>query len=181
MHLNCPHCHNPIEIVDDGSAESSCPSCGSSIDLKSARANKTKTWDGKGPIAMRVGRRVAEERVEAVEDIVGDGVLKLLRLGMHGGPVHLEDVDEKGFHEAVLAEDVERDAPAGVGQAHAVAGLVLDEALGGEGLYHRGDGAGHDGERGRERAHRHEFHGVIREQQQMLEVVFDRAGGHGRN
>jgi serine/threonine protein kinase len=56
MHLNCPHCHNPIEIVDDGSAESSCPSCGSSIDLKSARANKTKTWDGKGPIAMRVGR-----------------------------------------------------------------------------------------------------------------------------
>src|SRR5262245_5341696 len=33
MHLQCPHCHNPIEVVEDGPKEVVCPSCGSSIQL----------------------------------------------------------------------------------------------------------------------------------------------------
>ena len=42
MHLNCPHCHNPIEVVDEEEAkEVVCPSCGSSIQLDPGR---TKTW-----------------------------------------------------------------------------------------------------------------------------------------
>ena len=55
---------------------------------------------------MRVGRGMAEERVEAVEDLVGDGVFELLGLGVDGGPVHFEDVYEEALDEAVLAEDV---------------------------------------------------------------------------
>ena len=41
MHLNCPHCHNPIEFVEGGAGEEVCPSCGSSIQLDPGR---TKTF-----------------------------------------------------------------------------------------------------------------------------------------
>src|SRR4249919_2531081 len=42
IHLNCPHCHNPIEIVSDQvEAEVVCPSCGSSFHLD---ADRTRTW-----------------------------------------------------------------------------------------------------------------------------------------
>jgi serine/threonine protein kinase len=41
MHINCPHCQNPIEIVRDQSAEVICPSCGSSITLD---PGKTRTF-----------------------------------------------------------------------------------------------------------------------------------------
>src|SRR3972149_6420369 len=33
MHINCPHCQNPIEIVEEQQREVICPSCGSSIML----------------------------------------------------------------------------------------------------------------------------------------------------
>ena len=33
MHLVCPHCHHPIELVTEPTAEVVCPSCGSSIQL----------------------------------------------------------------------------------------------------------------------------------------------------
>lgn len=37
MHLTCPHCQNPIEIVDDTDAEVVCGSCGSSIQIDPSR------------------------------------------------------------------------------------------------------------------------------------------------
>ena len=38
MHLNCPHCQNPIEVVvEDKVEEIVCPSCGSSIQLDPGR------------------------------------------------------------------------------------------------------------------------------------------------
>ncbi len=34
MHVRCPHCHNPIELVDDSSFDQlECPSCGSHFSL----------------------------------------------------------------------------------------------------------------------------------------------------
>ena len=33
MHVRCPHCHNPLELVDDIAAEIVCTSCGSSFSL----------------------------------------------------------------------------------------------------------------------------------------------------
>ncbi len=65
---------------------------------------------------MRIAGGIAEQGVEPRQHGIGDGVLKLLGLGVHLGPVHVEDVDEKSFHQAMLAQDVERDAPASVGR-----------------------------------------------------------------
>ena len=39
MHINCPHCQNPIEVVADGVHEVVCPSCGSSIEQDPDRTN----------------------------------------------------------------------------------------------------------------------------------------------
>jgi serine/threonine protein kinase len=37
MRVRCPHCHNPIEIVDEASLVAlMCPSCGSSFSLVAA-------------------------------------------------------------------------------------------------------------------------------------------------
>ena len=34
MHLRCPHCHNPMEVVPDQPFEDlTCPSCGSNFNL----------------------------------------------------------------------------------------------------------------------------------------------------
>lgn len=33
MRIRCPHCHNPVEVVDDDFLDISCPSCGSSFSL----------------------------------------------------------------------------------------------------------------------------------------------------
>ncbi len=34
LHVRCPHCHNPIELVDDSSlSDITCPSCDSSFSL----------------------------------------------------------------------------------------------------------------------------------------------------
>jgi ribosomal protein S27E len=41
MHISCPHCQNPIEIVGDQPADVVCPSCGSNIMLD---PGKTRTF-----------------------------------------------------------------------------------------------------------------------------------------
>ena len=33
MHIRCPHCHNPVEVVGDDFSDVSCPSCGSHFSL----------------------------------------------------------------------------------------------------------------------------------------------------
>jgi hypothetical protein len=42
MRIRCPHCHNPIEVVDESSlTEISCPSCGSSFNLTGGDTTET--------------------------------------------------------------------------------------------------------------------------------------------
>ena len=51
MHILCPHCSNPIEIVDlAAQCEVSCPSCGSSFRLDAA---STTDWQ---PTQIRLGK-----------------------------------------------------------------------------------------------------------------------------
>ena len=46
MHVRCPHCHNPIELVDDAElSDIPCPSCGSSFSLL---VEETITYDAPG-------------------------------------------------------------------------------------------------------------------------------------
>jgi hypothetical protein len=45
MQIRCPHCHNPVELLnDDPSGDVSCPSCGSCFNL--AKDLETATDDG---------------------------------------------------------------------------------------------------------------------------------------
>ena len=61
VHLNCPHCRNPIELVADGPTEEViCPSCGSSFRLD---PDRTQSWNkdklptlGKFELIEAVGR-----------------------------------------------------------------------------------------------------------------------------
>src|SRR5262245_38375215 len=48
MHLNCPHCHNPIELVQPAAREEIlCPSCGSSFRLESQSTTAWKPMEGR--------------------------------------------------------------------------------------------------------------------------------------
>jgi serine/threonine protein kinase len=62
MHLNCPHCHNPIEVVRlDPREEIGCPSCGSSFRLEEGATTG---------YAPQAGQRIG--RFEVI-DLVGQG------------------------------------------------------------------------------------------------------------
>ena len=44
MHIRCPHCRNPIELIDDSALSSAtCPSCGSSFSLIGSEETQTFT------------------------------------------------------------------------------------------------------------------------------------------
>ena len=52
LHIRCPHCHNPIEMVDeDPLTDVECPSCGSQFNLIVGQATVTYPADGKRTIA----------------------------------------------------------------------------------------------------------------------------------
>jgi serine/threonine protein kinase len=56
--LRCPHCHNPIQIVDDRAEDVLCPGCGSSFRLRDARHTTTQVHMrplGKFELLERVG------------------------------------------------------------------------------------------------------------------------------
>src|SRR5262249_59549339 len=44
--IRCPHCHNPIQLVDDHPDEVLCPGCGSSFRVRDARHTATVTPSG---------------------------------------------------------------------------------------------------------------------------------------
>src|SRR4051812_9493181 len=52
MHLVCPHCHNPVEVVEALPGEVLCPSCGSSFRLE---GGTTTGWTP-GDAPRRLGR-----------------------------------------------------------------------------------------------------------------------------
>jgi serine/threonine-protein kinase len=41
IHIRCPHCHNPIQLIDDWPEEVLCPGCGSSFRVREARQTTT--------------------------------------------------------------------------------------------------------------------------------------------
>src|SRR5262245_12151044 len=53
MHLVCPHCHSPIEVVEPAPAEVVCPSCGSSVRVALDGSTASASPDGAG---RKVGR-----------------------------------------------------------------------------------------------------------------------------
>ncbi len=56
--LRCPHCHNPIQLLDDHPEEVLCPGCGSSFRVREARYTDTVSGSrslGKFQLLERVG------------------------------------------------------------------------------------------------------------------------------
>jgi WD40 repeat protein/serine/threonine protein kinase len=56
--VRCPHCHNPLQLADDGSDEILCPACGGSFLLRDTRATETTSpmrQLGKFQLLERVG------------------------------------------------------------------------------------------------------------------------------
>ena len=48
MHLRCPHCHNPIDVLNDQPLHDvSCPSCGSNFNLISGGETQTHNDAGR--------------------------------------------------------------------------------------------------------------------------------------
>jgi serine/threonine protein kinase len=61
MHIDCPHCDNPIEVVESAdAAEIVCPSCGSKISRDELR---TRTARGPTPPLPHVGKFVLKEKL----------------------------------------------------------------------------------------------------------------------
>jgi tRNA A-37 threonylcarbamoyl transferase component Bud32/ribosomal protein S27E len=66
LHVRCPHCRNPIEIVDDTPlAEITCPSCGSSFSLVGDEALAHRTSGGTRRRRQRVGHFELVEQLGA--------------------------------------------------------------------------------------------------------------------
>jgi len=60
MHIRCPHCHNPIHVLDDRPDEVVCPGCGSSFRVEGSPLPTTEeqlrtVLGGKLQIMERVG------------------------------------------------------------------------------------------------------------------------------
>jgi WD40 repeat protein/Flp pilus assembly protein TadD len=96
MHILCPHCHNPIELVKiDPRAEISCPSCGSSFHLE---GESTTGWErhagqrlGKFELLEPVGQggcgTVYKARDPELDRVVA---VKVPRAGNLAGPQELD-------------------------------------------------------------------------------------------
>jgi hypothetical protein len=61
IRIRCPHCHNPIQLIDDRPEEVLCPGCGSSFRVREARQTTTTVPMrplGKFQLLERVGLQV---------------------------------------------------------------------------------------------------------------------------
>jgi len=92
--IRCPHCHNPIQLLDDRSDEVLCPGCGSSFHVRDARKTSTLTEMrplGKFQLLERVGLgafgAVWKARDGELDRIVA---LKIPHGGLLSSPADLE-------------------------------------------------------------------------------------------
>ena len=85
---------------------------------------------------MGVVRGIAELGGDQLLELLGEDVLEHLGLLVDAVPRHAEVLDEVQLEQPVVADHLERDAPAGVGQRHPAVGLVGDESQLPEALDH---------------------------------------------
>jgi hypothetical protein len=86
MHIRCPHCHNPIQVVDDRPEEVVCPGYGSSFRVHDAPLPTTEEQ------LRRIGKFELMERV----GVGGFGAVYRARDMELAGPVLLHAADLEG-------------------------------------------------------------------------------------
>ena len=98
-------------------------------------------------VAVRIGRRIAEEGVDPVDQQVADRVLHVLGFFVNLVPGQVERADQEQLDQPVAAEHAQGQHAARVGQPGPFVGNVLGQAAFAERLEHAGDGAGRDAQR----------------------------------
>ncbi len=131
-------------------------------------------------IAVRIVRRVPERLVDPRLELLGDHVLEPVRLVVDVLDVEPERARQIELEQAMVPDNLERDALAGRGQAGAVVGLVLEQLEGGQLLQHRRGRGGGDALIASERRDRCAPAGGL-ELVDPLEVVLDRLGERRRS
>src|SRR5581483_7686469 len=124
-------------------------------------------------IAVGIEGRMAELRGNQLLDLLRENMLEHLRLRMHPLPAHTEALDEEELEQAVMADHLERDEAASLGQADTMVRLVLDETEAGELARHPRDRRGCDVEAVGQRVRRCRLAAAL-EHVDRLDVVLDR-------
>ena len=101
---------------------------------------------------MRVVRREAERRVDPRLELLREHVLEPVGLGVDLVERQAERVGEEELEQPVMAQHLERDTPAGLGERDAAVRHADDEPVGGELLRHPRDRRLRDAEARRDRA-----------------------------
>ena len=104
-------------------------------------------------IAVRIDRRPAQHRVDAIDQPLGHRMLELLRFGMNVRPAHAHHLDQEQLDQAVPALHQRGQPFAGLGQPDTGIGLVVHETRFRQGLDHRRRGSRRHPERTRDPAH----------------------------
>ena len=78
---------------------------------------------------MRFTGGVPQDRVEPLQQPLGDGVLELLGLSMHLIPAEAEPGDQVGLQEAVAADHAHGPASSLLGEGDGLVGLVDEQSL----------------------------------------------------
>ena len=93
---------------------------------------------------MRIDGGVSELGRDQLLEVLGEDVLEHLGLVVDAVPGHPESVREEALDQAVMADDLECDAPSVLGEAHAAVGDMGDHPELAEPLEHGRDRARRD-------------------------------------
>ena len=129
---------------------------------------------------MRIDRRVAEERLDPVDQPLRGGVLHVFGLLVNLVPGHLERPGQEQFQQAMAANDLQRQPLAGRGEPGPLVRRVGGQAGLGKRFEHARDGSRRDPRRLRDLSGSHR--GVTRnargDQGDRLDVILDGEAGH---
>ena len=130
-------------------------------------------------VAVGIVRRVAQLGRDDLLELAGEHVLENLGVGVDPIPRDLEDLRQEELEQAVVADDLERDATAVGGQAHPAIGRVLGEPELVELAHHGRDRAGRYLESLGQSARGHGCRALLAERVDRLGVVLDDGGAVG--
>ena len=137
------------------------------LDLQLARGDR---------VTVGIVSGVSELARDHLLELLGEDVLQDLGLLVHAVPRDPQALNEVQLEQPVMAHHLERDPSAGVGQRHAVVGLVLDESELAEALDHPRGGGGGDRQPLGERVGADGLLVALLERVDRLGVVLDRRG-----